>query len=125
MSEQQFEGVEDLVEELFSQPPKPPASIQLEILNTSSNTHDVFRTLGQILTHGLVYLYGPDPSFEQIDLSLVQQYMHSIGWHPVVNPKNPKAHPRALPYQLVISNWRIVFEPYVHDGRTVLVNVVN
>jgi hypothetical protein len=106
----------DMIEKIFTPTPNPPHSIQLEITN-ASDSHAVFKTLGQLLTHGIVYLYGNDYKTTALDIDRLQQCMASIGWKFVLNPISPEQHPRALPYQLVIpigmDNVRVIFEPLV------------
>jgi hypothetical protein len=102
--------LDDLVKRVFGSTPLPPHSIQLEITN-ATDIHAVFKTLGQLLTHGLVYMYGENVNLQDIDVAKVQQYLASVGWKAVLNPVDPKQYPRALPYQLVISGIRVIFEP--------------
>ena len=102
-----------LVQLVFGQDPRPPHSIQLEIDN-AKDPHDIFRTLGQLLTHGILFLYGEDTS--RVDMEKLQQYLASVGWKAVVNPSSSDHHPQALPYVLVIPMHhhfvRVAFEPY-------------
>jgi hypothetical protein len=102
--------LDELVSRVFGSTPLPPHSIQLEITNATDN-HAVFQTLGQLLTHGLVYMYGENINLQDIDIVKVQQYLASVGWKAVLNPTDPNKHPRALPYQLVIGDIRVIFEP--------------
>lgn len=109
------DDLNDMIEKIFTPIPSPPQSIQLEITN-ASDSHAVFKTLGQILTHGIVYLYGDDRLNQtKLDIDKLQQYMASIGWKCVLDPISPENHPRALPYQLVIPTGvdrvRVIFEP--------------
>ena len=113
-----------LVQLVFGQDPRPPHSIQLEIDNakdpttgrvpTSSDSHDIFRTLGQLLTHGVLFLYGEETS--HVDVEKLQQYLASVGWKAIMNPSSPENHPQALPYVLAIPMHdhfvRVAFEPY-------------
>lgn len=108
--------LDHLVQLVFGQEPLPPRSIQLEIDNADS-PHDVFQTLGQLLTHGIVYLYGQTAS-KHPDMDKLQQYLASVGWRAIVNPSSCKNYPRALPYLLSIpsnnSFIRVAFEPYTY-----------
>lgn len=109
------DDLNDMIEKIFTPIPSPPHSIQLEITN-ASDSHALFKTLGQILTHGIVYLYGNEYlDTKNLNIDKLQQYMASIGWKCVLDPISPEKHPRALPYQLVIPTGvdrvRVIFEP--------------
>lgn len=107
-------SVDELVSRVFTPIPSPPHSIQLEILN-AQNSHDIFRTLGQLLTYGVVFLYGNNVCLNDIDTHRLQQYMASVGWKIILDPKSSTDHPRALPYLLCIPNGdlyvNVIFEP--------------
>ena len=107
-----FESWDDLVSTLFSREPQPPRSIQLEFTN-DADSHAIFQTLGRLLTHGIVYLYGHDSDRNEIDVHKIQQYMASIGWHVVINPTHPSDYPRALPWSLTLPTYQVqvIFEP--------------
>lgn len=114
-------NVLDVVNIVFANPPRPPHSQQLE--NEFSTPHDIFKVLGNLLTHGMVFLYGEDVCVTTLtpnQIDTVQQYMHSFGWHVVVKPTSPADHPHALPYMLKLpsSNFdyvNVIFEPYINQ----------
>lgn len=108
-------NLEHLVKLVFGQEPRPPHSIQLEI-DDANNPHDIFRTLGQLLTHGILFLYGEEESTASVvDIEQIQRYLASIGWKAIINPSSPENHPRVLPYVLAIpihqTCIRVAFEP--------------
>jgi len=95
-------NIEDLVNKVFSIPPPEPHQYCLN-LDGAQSPHDIFRSLGQILTHGLVYLYGPEVNLLTLTTSqiqTVQSYLRGFGYQALVNPKNPSDHPSALPWLL-------------------------
>jgi len=108
--------LDQLIQTVFGQGPLPPHAIQLELDSSHATPRDVFRTLGQLLTHGIVFLYGEEAA--GLDVTILQQYMASVGWRAIVNPRCHADHPQALPYVLVIptgtpgSTIRVAFEPY-------------
>ena len=92
-----------LVEKVFTPRPQPPHSLQLEIVN-GHDQYAIFRTLGQLLTHGIVHLYGPEVGdLSHLDVPRLQQYMASVGWTCILNPSATRTyHPQALPWILRI-----------------------
>jgi hypothetical protein len=110
-------GVDELVRRVFTPMPQPPHSIQLELLNAASTTtsHAIFQTLGQLLTHGIVYLYGTNVNIEDVNIKRLQQYLASVGWRAIVNPSSAYQYPKALPYLLYITlqnkSIKVAFEP--------------
>ena len=111
-----FNSIDKLVRRVFTRVPQAPNSIQIEIVN-DNNQHAVFKTLGLLLTHGIEHLYGENVQFEFIDIDRVKQYMASVGWNAVINPKSQKDYPRALPYMLRIPcneiYFNVIFEPFI------------
>ena len=77
--------------------------------------YNIFRMLGQVLTHGIVYLYGND--VRSVDIQLVQSYMNSFGWKVLINPDTLNAGPNVLPYvlKLGVNNQSVdvCFEPFI------------
>lgn len=118
------DDISDIVEKVFSKPPSPPNSYRIELIDYTPDTAlQTFRTLGQILTHGIVYLYGNENENVNISdltitqLKTIQDYMKSFGWVVIVNPKSYSDHPNALPHMLKIPNKetnvyvQLIFEP--------------
>lgn len=115
--------LEQLVPCIFCAQPGPPHSLQLEILEGQAS-HDVFRALGQLLTHGIVHLYGSpstwpdDVVWEPTSPAVLhlQRCLAAIGWRAVLNPSSAAEHPQALPWLLRIpmgptAYLRVGFEP--------------
>jgi hypothetical protein len=119
------EDILEVVKTIFSEPPKSPHTYQMDVQEEDSrySSHQIFRILGQFLTHGMVFLYGDDVCIDTLTLNQIntlQQYLHSIGWKAIINPsKSPRNYPLALPFKLSIPlknsiNYaHIIFEPYV------------
>lgn len=96
------DNVAQVVEKVFSDPPPPPHSYQLS-LDGAQTQHDIFRALGQLLTHGVAYLYGNDVDVRSLNnnqLQNIQEYMHAFGWKVILNPDSPENYPKALPWLL-------------------------
>lgn len=109
----------DIIPIVFSQPPKPPHSFRFD--TDYSSVHDLFRVLGLFLTHGISYLFGEDQNIASLSSSNIltlQQYLNSIGWQAVINPKKDMKYTNALPFMLKIPIPQttdfviIIFEPY-------------
>lgn len=123
-TEQSCDDVLQLVEIIFSKEPKSPYSYRFDV----TNPHDMFRTLGQFLTHGITFLYGDNVKVDTMSYSQVekiQSYLKSFGWVAVINPQSVQNHPDALPYFLKIPRHKstsnqdsdcdfvnIIFEPF-------------
>lgn len=72
-------SIEDFVENLFSQRPKPPCSVNLQLTNPTKK----IETLMSILLNGAKYLYGSTISpnnLTQDQFQFLQSYFHSIGY---------------------------------------------
>ena len=114
-----FGAIDKLVRRVFTKIPQAPNSIQIEIVNGAStdDNHAVFKTLGLLLTHGVEHIYGENVQFEFINIDLMKQYIQSVGWRAIINPKSQKDHPRALPWLLRIPcgniYYSVIFEPNV------------
>jgi hypothetical protein len=133
---EEFSDISEMVNYVCEQPPKPPGSFQIEPRDTfhtelppdlPSDTfhthlqHEIFRRLGEFLTHMIVYLFGEGINVKQLtagELSCLQAYMHSLGWEAVINPESADKYPNALPWMLVIpcsrnknDCVRVVFQP--------------
>lgn len=72
-------SIPDFIENLFSQSPKPPCSVNLQLTNETKR----LETLMVILVNGAKYLYGNNVSptnlsKEQFDF--LQSYFYSIGF---------------------------------------------
>ena len=125
--------VMDMLNKVLSQPPAPPNTYLIDVdhtnddnkdnrmNNSSSSSHVIFQTLGQFLTHGIVWLYGDqidilDLTPEQIQT--LQKYLNAFGWQAVINPVHPNYHPQALPFMLTFpssktkTNVNVIFEPF-------------
>ena len=109
-----FNTIDKLVRRVFTRKPQAPNSIQIEIVN-ADNVHSVFKTLGLLLTHGIEHVYGENVQFEFIDIELMKEYIASVGWKVIINPKSQQDHPRALPHMLRIPcgniYFNVIFEP--------------
>lgn len=113
------DDVFEVVSQVFSQPPKSPYTYQMDIDAPDLNPHKIFQTLGQFLTHGIVYLYGEDVDITTLtpqQLDTIQDYLKSFGWQAVIQPTSPANHPNALPYMLSLpiksgAYINIIFEP--------------
>ena len=106
--------IHKLVSTVFSKPPGEPNTCVLDVESTMT-PYDIFRMLGQVLTHGIVYLYGND--VRSVDIQLVQSYMNSFGWKVLINPDTLNAGPNVLPYvlKLGVNNQSVdvCFEPFI------------
>lgn len=118
-------SLDDFIAQLFSREPQPPCSISVCLSENATNEHDVFRSLGQILTHGIVYLYSENVNLQamsQTDIKKLQEYFQSFGWSFIIlkNDNDISQHPRALKYKLRIPLYRaptttyvdVIFEPF-------------
>lgn len=70
-------------EKIFSEPPKPKFSIQIQFEN--SNLQDIFESMLMLTTQGMKILYGDSQgrvnlsSLSDTDISKFNQYLHSFG----------------------------------------------
>jgi hypothetical protein len=101
-------SIDELVNKVFTYQPQAPSSIQLEIIN-GKNSHDIFKTLGLLLTHGIQYMYGENLQFDNIDIPRIQKYIASVGWKAIINPNSVDDHQNALPYMLRIPCGKVYF----------------
>jgi hypothetical protein len=72
-------SISDFVENLFSQNPKPPCSVKLQLTNPSKR----IETLMSILINGAKYLYGQEISPNNLTIDqfqYLQTYFNSIGF---------------------------------------------
>ena len=99
-------NIDELVYRVFTVQPQPPSSIQLEIIN-GKNSHDIFKTLGLLLTHGIQYIYGEQ--YNDIDIPRIQKYIASVGWNVIINPGAVEDYPHALPFMLKIPCGKVYF----------------
>jgi hypothetical protein len=118
VSDVECDNIIEVVENVFSKPPPQPYSYRMQIVG-SQTQHDIFRTLGQFLTHGIVYLYGNTDitTLTPSQIDTLQQYIKAFGWKAIINPILTSNHPLALPYMLKIpvpnniTYVTIIFEP--------------
>lgn len=76
-----MQNINDIVELIFSNPPKPPMSF--EITFDFSNGSNLFHFLMAILINGAKKLYGPNIIPSQISkdmFNVLQEYFNSIGY---------------------------------------------
>jgi hypothetical protein len=88
--ERQCDDLDDMVAQMFSQPPGPPNS---QVLDMSDHCHSMdqssldrfqFRLLSHILTRGILFKYGLDTSLDNLqpeNIHDIRQYMQSLGFH--------------------------------------------
>ena len=114
------DSLPDLIDSIFSAPPPDPHRYELKI-DGAQSAHDIFRSLGLILTHGMVYLWGENIRVGTLtadQIQTMQEYLHAFGWKAVINPTGPQDHPEALPHMLSLPNndpgtfVNVVFEPF-------------
>ena len=116
----------EMVEQVFSQDPKLPNTFQIDLETDSGmdEKHQVFRTLGQFLTHGMVFLYGDDVNVGDLtdnQIKKLKDYMLSLGWKAIINPPlSPDNYPLSLPWKLSIPISasqqvfaHVIFEPNI------------
>jgi hypothetical protein len=72
-------SIDGFIENLFSQSPKPPCSVRIQL----SNPANKLSTLMTILLNGAKYLYGPSISpknLTQEQFDFLQYYFNSMGY---------------------------------------------
>lgn len=71
--------IDGFIENLFSQSPKPPCSVNINLTNPDNKLN----TLMTILLNGAKYLYGPNVSprnLSQEQFEFLQYYFNSMGY---------------------------------------------
>lgn len=107
-----FDSVDELVETIFSAPPGEPKSIQLQFANETDPQEaesNIFRALGQIMTHGIVRLYGDKIRLSSLNpkqLRTIRRYLHSIGYELHLNHPHPETIPNVIRRTLIIPDTR-------------------
>jgi hypothetical protein len=99
--------IDDLVTKLFSKPPGKPCSVVLDVQETTNVEEyekTIFRTLGQILTRGLLYKFGNDLALQELTATQIQDmkdYMRSVGFDVLMNEEIQEKAPGLLPSRIV------------------------
>ena len=78
-----MQSVKDIVDTIFSKPPKPPMSYDVTLDPNSLGNTNLFHLLMSILIEGAKKLYGNDiiPANITKDMfAVLQQYINSIGY---------------------------------------------
>jgi hypothetical protein len=98
--------IDGVVARLFDQPPGPRHSVILDF-----QTHDVadpqkiiFRTLGQILTRGLLYKFGQDVHLEDLAPAHIEEmkdYMRMVGYEVWIDEEIDQKASNTRPSQLL------------------------
>jgi len=108
-------SIENVLDKIFSQPPKPPCTYNLNLSNDNRGT--MFQLLMSILIYGAKKLYGDDITPGQISLeqfNILKSYMESIGYvikHNYTDLKRDEILPSPLiESPSVINIW---FEQYI------------
>lgn len=78
--------LENFIEKLFSEPPKEPWTVQLDLHTNDTSPMAIAEFLSVVFTKGTVYLFGDDEG--QVNLSsltdenfgLIKQYFNSFGF---------------------------------------------
>lgn len=104
-----FEG---FISQLFSNSPKPPGTVRIDITNgdASTNNHKfTSHLLAEILVAGLVYKFGENVTFKDLsesDISLMKQYIQSLGFDFWINNDilNHNKNSLALPFVVNIPD---------------------
>jgi len=109
-----YDDIDSIVPAIFGGSNLTPVQLQLD---GASDEHDIFRALGQILTHGLEYLYGADVDVSTLSpqqIQYVQDCMGKIGYKVLINKEQSllEGNANVLPYFLVLppTNIRLAFE---------------
>lgn len=100
--------IDELIPLVFKTPAPEPFQYDLMIDHDTQSEplteHDIFQALGQILTHGLEFLFGADVDLATLDerqIQHVQQCMAGLGYKILINPNaQEQALPRVIPYFL-------------------------
>ena len=101
------QDIDGLVKQLFGKPPGPACSIILDFDNSVAEDDPrkaIFRTLGQILTRGLLFKHGHDMQLQNLTPSEIQEmkdYMRSVGFDVLINDEIYSKGPQVLPNQLI------------------------
>lgn len=120
------------IPEIFSRPPALPHSYQLQLASDIPSyetlEHVVFQTLGELLTHGILFLYGNQYHLSDSDIQLLTDYLASFGFSAVFQFQpfeHPERIPRALPYILKIpcnvdktTYCHVIFYPLLKHGSS-------
>ena len=99
--------IDGLVKELFGKPPGPACSIILDFDNTAADEDPrraIFRTLGQILTRGLLLKHGHEMQLQHLTPTEIQEmkdYMRSVGFDVLMNEEIYSKGPQILPNRLI------------------------
>jgi len=104
--------LESTVKTIFSSDPRPPNSVRFDLhpedLAGDSIPHATFRLLGQILTHGIVYLFGPNVSLSSLspdDILFLKEHMYSLGYTVLFGDNNIKNYSKRPENQKLILPW--------------------
>lgn len=98
--------IDQLVPLVFKRPAPAPFEFELTLEDEDGafSDHDVFRALGQILTHGLVYLFGEDVDLSQLsrnEIDHIQACMAGLGYRVLIEPTPEQQQaPHVIPYFL-------------------------
>lgn len=109
----QYDDIGSLVTAIFTNNDSRRVQLQLD---GASSEHDIFRALGQILTHGLEYLYGADIDLRTLSagqIQYIQDCLGKIGYRVLINQEQSllEGNVNVLPYFLVLpNNIRLAFE---------------
>jgi hypothetical protein len=85
-----MDSLEDLVSYVFRSPTPDPETYQL-LLDGATNERDIFRALGQILTHGMVYLYGEQVEVHELserNISHLRGCFKAMGFDVLIDPND-------------------------------------
>jgi hypothetical protein len=116
-----MDNISEIVEGIFSQPPKEENSIQLQledeetsrIAEESGVDEFVFNILCLITLGGIEYLFGHKNILEltESQFNYIQEYVRSYGYHIVLQTNGFNCTPWELKRQSIpLINYRISFE---------------